>query len=245
MAQSNLYKFGSQTAQTVDVTSDGSRDVGNVDVTSFGTAIDVTDRGGRQLGEVYVANTPNTDVGAALASTADADTLEVSSPAALDTDIAPALSSGDTTTMEVSAPASLDVASPAPLDVSAATVPVEQQTPTGVEDSTGTQVDPATEQTASSVDGSLSNEPNVGAASHTTVGTDAEPLPANAVPDGKAVAVQAKRDNSSNVFVGNSATQAVSLAPGNSASLQVQDTSSIYIQTPTAGDGVNLLFESA
>jgi hypothetical protein len=37
-----------------------------------------------------------------------------------------------------------------PLDVSAATVPVEQQTPVSVEDSTGTQVNPATDSTLAS-----------------------------------------------------------------------------------------------
>lgn len=44
------------------------------------------------------------------------------------------------------------------LDVSAATVPTEQQTPIGVEDSTGTQVDPATSSDVQAVESAIGDE---------------------------------------------------------------------------------------
>lgn len=87
------------------------------------------------------------------------------------------------------------------------------------------------------------NESSLTAFTHTTGGTTAEALPSNAVPDGIEVVVQAMADNSGPVYVGNGTTQAVHLAAEQSVTLAVTDTDLINVRTPTAGDGVNVLFE--
>lgn len=55
------------------------------------------------------------------------------------------------------------------------------------------------------------------------------------------VLVQAKTDNTGNVFVGNSTVQYVELAPGDSKVLVVDDLAKIYIKVATNGDGVNYI----
>ena len=61
-----------------------------------------------------------------------------------------ALASVASDSLLVDSNSALGVQSASPLDVSGATVPTEQQTPVAVEDSAGTQVDPATDGTLSS-----------------------------------------------------------------------------------------------
>lgn len=78
---------------------------------------------------------------------------------------------------------------------------------------------------------------------HSTAGTAAEQLPTNDVhPEGTAL-VQAAEGNGSDVFVGNGTTQAHRLNPGDSISMNVPNTDAIYVQTPNAGDSVNVTAE--
>lgn len=87
------------------------------------------------------------------------------------------------------------------------------------------------------------NKDSITTFDHTTSGTQAEALASNAVPDGTKVLVQAKSDNSGSVYVGNSTTQVIELSADQSITLEVSNTDLVHVQTPTAGDGVNVLFE--
>jgi len=119
MAQSSIYKRGSSTAQTVDVTSDSARDLGNVAVSQLNdNEFDVTDDGTRQLGRTTVTNTVGTEV---------ENTVETLLAAALG----------------ANADDYIRIDSANALDVSASTVPITPTDPTQVNDSSGTTVDPA------------------------------------------------------------------------------------------------------
>lgn len=66
----------------------------------------------------------------------------------------------DPLTMDVTASVGNDelrIVTPNPIDVSASTVPVEQQTAIAVEDTTSTQIDPATQQTLAAIAAALSS----------------------------------------------------------------------------------------
>jgi hypothetical protein len=78
---------------------------------------------------------------------------------------------------------------------------------------------------------------------HATSGTSAEQLAANAVPNGVEVLIQADYANADSVFVGDADTQSMEIKPGGKLTLRLSDTSAAYIQTPNAGDSVNILFE--
>lgn len=93
------------------------------------------------------------------------------------------------------------------------------------------------------VKSSLGNQSGVTGFSYTTSSTNAEALTSKAVPEGIKVLVQANPGNSGKVWIGNSTVQPVYLDPGGTTTLRVDDTSNIYIQTPTSGDGVGVLFE--
>lgn len=112
-----------------------------------------------------------------------------------------------------------------------------------VQDSEGNDAAPATEQEQQAISSALSNNDSLTAFNHATSGTDAEPLPENAVPDGVEVLMYAKDANGGFVWVGDSATQAVPIKPGGSLTLAVSDTSAIYVRTPTSGDEVGVLYE--
>lgn len=73
---------------------------------------------------------------------------------------------------------------------------------------------------------------------------DGTQCPANAVPDGVAVDVQAAAGNDGLLFVGDSAGQQRALGPRESISVQVADTSNIHVRAPTAGDAAVLTWES-
>ena len=76
MGQSSLYKFGTGIASNVDVVSDDTRDLGNVDIGAFGSSVEITTPSNSyRLGEVAVHNTVATDISAALESTASSDRL--------------------------------------------------------------------------------------------------------------------------------------------------------------------------
>lgn len=94
-----------------------------------------------------------------------------------------------------------------------------------------------------SIEAAQVNEDALTAFSYSTSGTTAESLPSNAVPDGVSVVVQAQVDNSKRINVGNGTNQSIALDPGQSVSLAVTDTDLIGLQTPSTGDGVNVLYE--
>lgn len=157
-----------------------------------------------------------------------------------------------------------------PLDVSGGTVEVTDDTtfnvnrignPVPVEDSTGTTINPATEDSLTTTlpreiaewtAGSLSvtsaqegNWSSLNQFTHSTGGTSAEALPSNSVPDGVEIIVEYQESNSGTVYVGDSGTQESPLtATGDARTFKVSDTSAVYIQTPTSGDGVVVTYES-
>lgn len=115
---------------------------------------------------------------------------------------------------------------------------------TTVEDENGKSVPPANENQQEQIRDRLGNFGGVAAFEYTTGGTAAEALDAHDVPDGVEVVISYLAGNSDVVNVGNSQAQPVTLTgPGQAVTLRVDDTSTVYIQTPTAGDGVGVLFE--
>ena len=120
---------------------------------------------------------------------------------------------------------------------------VEEMRQVQTEDGDTTQPTNVDEQKA--IRESLSNQDSLEAFEFSTGSTDPEPLPANEVPDGIEVLVTYLPDNGDIVNVGSEAAQPATLAgSGQGVWLRVSDTSEIYVQTPTAGDGVGVLFES-
>jgi hypothetical protein len=103
----------------------------------------------------------------------------------------------------------------------------------------------AVETDVETVAETVGNQPGVGAFTHSTSGTTAESLPANPVPDGVEVVVQARPDNTDPVYIGDSAEQAAIIEGTQAVTLAVEDTSAIHVRTPTAGDTVGVLFEEA
>lgn len=229
MAQSNLYSATGTAETTAQITSDDTRDLGNVDVKKIiENDVNVTDDSTRALGQTTVTNQLGVDI--------EGQTL-----GPLATDIAQALSAN--------AADELRITSPSPLDVS--------DSPVGVKDTSNTAVDPATEgtlasaettlssvdSTIASVDTTLGNRTGLNTFAHSTAGTAAEQLPPNTVPDGIEVLIVAKPGNSGRVYVGDGNLQPIPLEPDGAASLAVSNTDAIHIQTPTAGDGVEVIYE--
>lgn len=97
----------------------------------------------------------------------------------------------------------------------------------------------ATEQTATSIDDAVSNEAGVisGQATDDTTGTT---LSSNAVPDGKAVSVKALNSNNGIIEIDGS----FELEPKASVSLQVDDVSKISFTAQNSGDGVSWIVEN-
>lgn len=148
----------------------------------------------------------------------------------------------------------------------AGTLPVEQQTPIAVEDSTGTLISPATDGTLSSElsreigtwnAGTLpvslgANESGIahGQTSVTSNGT-AEQLnggSSQSVPDGQAVAITAGSDNTGNIYIGDSTvndTNGFILGPSAGVTLQTDDVTNIYVDSDDNGDSVSWIVEIA
>ena len=113
-----------------------------------------------------------------------------------------------------------------------------------VQNEQGEQVSPATENQQQEIADRVGNHGGLTQIEYTTGGTEAEPLPAQDVPDGVKVLVEYREANSGNVYVGDASTQLSALAQiGDFRSFPVTDTSLIYVRTPTAGDGVIVTFE--
>lgn len=156
---SQLYRY----RNAVDYLADfpGARRESDKLVTEILTGeIDITDRANRAVGEVTVTNTldVSSELKEALASYAN-DTLRVTAPSPLDVS-ASTVTVGDNGSFTISGtPLDPALNGSNQLDINlaangAGTLATEQQTPVGVEDSTGTQVDPLSRQDTSPVTGS-------------------------------------------------------------------------------------------
>lgn len=130
---------------------------------------------------------------------------------------------------------------PEPVDVSGATVSVQEDTPLDVSGATVTVDDPA-----------LDNESNL-SYGQDTVSTSGTAVALNGgtsqtVPDGKAVSIAANSGNAGSVYVGDSSVGTASgreLQPGGDISLAVSDVASIYVDADNGGDGVSWIVEVA
>lgn len=80
---------------------------------------------------------------------------------------------------------------------------------------------------------------------YSTSGTDAEQVDSNDVPDGHAVVVQAKDDNTGAVYIGDSDTQEWALEARESIEVHPPNTDDIWVQTPTGGDGIVLMWRDS
>jgi len=78
--QSNLYKRSSGLAQDVDIISDDSRQLGQTDVGSVGSAVTIETDGEPRLGEVAVHNTVDTQFDRALESSDADDKVHTAQP---------------------------------------------------------------------------------------------------------------------------------------------------------------------
>lgn len=117
----------------------------------------------------------------------------------------------------------------------------EQET---VQTGDGDSAPPANENQQERIAEALENEDGLQAFEHATSGTTAEALPSNTVPEGIEVLVTYAAGNSDVVFVGDANSQVVPLTGvGLGVTVNVTNTDQIYIQTPTAGDSVAVLFE--
>lgn len=91
----------------------------------------------------------------------------------------------------------------------------------------------------------LGNQPSIEAFWHATDSTDPEAIESRSVPQGVTVLVTADEANSGPCYVGNENAQPVKLeTPKDVFTTQVEDTSAIYVRTPTAGDRVGVTFEA-
>lgn len=113
-----------------------------------------------------------------------------------------------------------------------------------VRDRNDQRASPASDEELAAANASLGNWPSIAAFDTTDDGTGST-LPANAVPDGVTVAVQAKNGNADLILVGPAGgSHVVELKAGSSTNYNVEDTSAIGFTAATAGDGVNVTFES-
>jgi len=110
-------------------------------------------------------------------------------------------------------------------------------------DSAGAVVAPATEQLQQQMRDALGNQDGLTAFDYATSGTDAEQLPSNAVPDGVSVLLQAPESNAAMVYVGSSGEQPIEMQPSGTVTVDVSDTSAVYVRANSGGDGLGVLFE--
>jgi len=128
-------------------------------------------------------------------------------------------------------------------------VGVSLQTTTDVEqlslvlDDEGNNRSPANLTVQKEILAALDNQPSLGAFEHTTTGTTAEQMPSNAVPDGVSVLLQAPESNAATVYVGNGGAQPIEVQPSGTVTVDVSDTSAVYVRANSGGDGLGVLFE--
>ena len=113
-----------------------------------------------------------------------------------------------------------------------------------VQDGEGQKVPPANENRQKQIADAVSNENGLLTDEVTTGGTTPEQLPSHSVPDGVKVLISYLSANSGDVYVGDDTNQPIALTgTGDAVALEVTDTAALYIQTPTAGDGVGITIE--
>lgn len=110
-------------------------------------------------------------------------------------------------------------------------------------DSAGEIVAPATEQLQEAMRDALGNQPGLTAFEYTTGSTDPEQLPGNSVPDGVTVLLQSRDANGAKLYVGNESTQSIEVQPAGTVSVDVTDTSHIWVSASNAGDTLGVLYE--
>jgi hypothetical protein len=94
------------------------------------------------------------------------------------------------------------------------------------------------------LEGNRQNADSITQQTVTTSSTSAEALPRIDVPDGFDTLITPLSGNTGDVFIGDATTQSVIISkPGDTFTTAVSDTSEVFIQTPTAGDGVALTVE--
>jgi len=125
-------------------------------------------------------------------------------------------------------------------------MPVESETSVEkierVKDNQGNAQPAANEKQQQKTNDRLGNWDSVYGFTYSTESTNAEQLPANAVPNGTDVLIQADPGNSGRVYIGNDTDQPVSIAPEGTATVPVTDTSAIHVRTPTSGDSVGVFW---
>jgi len=112
-----------------------------------------------------------------------------------------------------------------------------------VQDEQGNAVPPSGRDVQKDIRDQAGNFAGVAGFQYNTGGTDAEQLQSASVPEGVPVLIWALPGNSGRVNVGGPGGQPIPLPPDGTISLRVDNTDALYIQTPTAGDGVGVLFE--
>lgn len=75
---------------------------------------------------------------------------------------------------------------------------------------------------------------------YATESTNPEQVDAAAVPDGHGVVIQAAQSNTDYVYIGDDGTQGHALGSRESITVDVDDTSEVYVQAQSAGDEVVL-----
>lgn len=224
---SDLYRYGSSTAQTVTITSDANRDLGLVDVVEVQEALDISNDYARELGRVVVDNDR------------------------LDTDLSAALN-GDGTALRTVLQAAVSIEDRQGNQIDPATdgglqAIQDRLTDTVASEATLASVDGSAADTA----GALTNSAGVAHGQHATNTADtAESITGGAaspVGAGKAVAVQAIPGNSGTIYVGDATVDSSTgypLVGGQVVTLAVEDAANIYVTAPTTGDAVAWIVES-
>ena len=110
-------------------------------------------------------------------------------------------------------------------------------------DDSGNQRSPSNLSVQKEILAALDNQTSLGAFEHSTSGTTAEQLPSNAVPDGVSVLLQAPESNAATVYVGNSGSQPIEVQPSGTVTLDVSDTSAVWVRANDEGDGLGVLYE--
>lgn len=112
-----------------------------------------------------------------------------------------------------------------------------------VRDADGSEASPASDERIESVRQQGANG-LLGQTVYQTGGTNAEQVDSQAVPDGKAVMIQAHDSNSGPVFVGDSESQEHALRPRESVEVQVENHDEIHVRATSGGDQVVLTWVS-
>lgn len=246
--QANVYAYDQNTNEYVPLSVNAD---GELEVDASGGAIDVSDRDGRDLGNVDVIASPLT----AAFKKNSGDPLMVEHNGVIDISSRDGRNLGSVDVSASPLDAALKSDGSDPLLVEAgATIPTEQQSPVGVEDSGGQQVDPATtgdleaeqprETRSTTFDGIQTGQ--------LTVAASGAPEDLNggagsiAVPNGATLRVKALGNNAGNAYIGPAGVTTGTgypLAASEETTLNVSDVASVYVDVDNGGEGVAWVVE--